>query len=114
DKVPEIQRNYQMWRDNLYALYFLNTYLRKIGKLSEYRQNPLMVIESDLNALIDSLQTKYSAKIEINTDRFDQIKLSRIDMMALQRNVPFPILVPNFPVLTTDHRLDYGRKMQTD
>mgnify|MGYP001147819957 CR=1 FL=1 len=44
--------------------------------------------------------------------RATEIALTRIDMMTLQENMPYPIVVPNFPVLTTNHPLDYGRKMR--
>ena len=50
--------------------------------------------------------------VEINTDELEKIQLTRIDMFAIQQNVPFPIIVPSFPLLTTDHRLDYGRKIK--
>jgi hypothetical protein len=26
------------------------------------------------------------------------------------KNLPFPVIVPDFPLLTTDKTLDYGRK----
>ncbi len=113
DKAPIVQRNFNMWRDNLAALYAQNRFLQEKGKLAEYAQNHLDVIKTNLDPLIDSLQTKYAPKIEINTDAFEQIKLTRIDMFVTQRNAPFPIVVPNFPVLTTDDRLDYGRKAQS-
>jgi hypothetical protein len=50
-------------------------------------------------------------EIEVNVDEFNKIQLTRIDMFALQENVPFPIMVPAFPQVTTDHKLNYGRKM---
>lgn len=114
DREPVVQRNYEMWRDNLYALYHLNAYLKNLGKLSAYRADAIEVIETELNAYVDSLQAKYHDQIEVNTDRYDQLKLTRIDMMVMQRNVPFPIVVPAFPVITTDYRFDYGRKLEPE
>jgi len=32
-------------------------------------------------------------------------------MFVSQTNVPFPVYVPAFPVLTTDAHLEYGKKM---
>jgi len=49
--------------------------------------------------------------IEINTEAFEKAKLTRIDMIVVQRNVPFPIIVPGFPMATTVHLLNYGKKM---
>jgi hypothetical protein len=33
-------------------------------------------------------------------------------MTAIQKNVPFPLIVPSFPQLTTNNKLDYGKKLQ--
>ncbi len=30
-------------------------------------------------------------------------------MMVIQRGVPYPIMVPSFPVLTSDNKLNYGK-----
>ena len=60
---------------------------------------------------IDSLQTIYSNQIEINMDAFEKIKLTKTDMMVIQRGVPFPIMVPSFPILTSDNKLNYGRNI---
>ena len=43
-------------------------------------------------------------------DAFEAIELTATDMMVTQRGVPFPVMVPSFPILTTDSRLDYGSK----
>ena len=70
------------------------------------------IITQNLNPYIDSLQAKYNNDIEIDTDAFEKIKLTRIDMFVIQRNAPFPVIVPSFPLLTTDNQLDYGRKIK--
>ena len=72
----------------------------------------LDVIERYLNPYIDSLQVKYHDVIRIDTDAFEDIQLTNIDMFVVQRNVPFPVIVPNFPLLTTDNTLDYGKKIE--
>jgi hypothetical protein len=47
------------------------------------------------------LQRKYSRQIEIDVDAFDAIELTGIDLIALQKNVPFAVVVPAFPQLTS-------------
>ena len=42
-------------------------------------------------------------------DAFEKIKLTQTDMMVIQRGVPYPIMVPSFPVLTSDSKLNYGK-----
>ncbi len=110
DRVEAVVRNENMWRDFLLAQFQKNRYLRdrNVSEETDY----MVLIEDHLNRYVDSLQAKYHDRIEIDTDKFEQITLTRIDMFVLQRNVPFPIIVPSFPLLTTDNRLDYGRKMQ--
>ena len=64
-----------------------------------------------MNPKIDSLQESYSNDIEINMDAFEKIKLTSTDMMVIQRGVPYPIIVPSFPIVTSDNRLDYGKSI---
>ncbi|MDZ7319044.1 MAG: hypothetical protein ONB11_07815 [candidate division KSB1 bacterium] len=109
DRVNGVVSTTNMWRDYLLAQFQKNRYLQSqnAGEESDY----MKLISNYLNRYVDSLQAKYHDQIEINTDKFEKIELTRIDMFVLQRNVPFPIVVPSFPLLTTDNRLDYGRKM---
>ncbi|MCK4813356.1 MAG: hypothetical protein KAT14_05400 [Candidatus Marinimicrobia bacterium] len=108
DKVNVIKRNVEMWQDASLALYQKSEYLKNI--ISD-KENGMNTITKYLNPYINSLQEKYNDEIEVNVDEFNKIQLTRIDMFALQENVPFPIMVPAFPQVTTDHKLNYGRKM---
>ena len=65
-----------------------------------------------LNPIVDSLQEKYSEKIKINMDIFENIQITSTDMFVTQRGLPYPIIVPSFPILTSDNRLDYGSKLE--
>jgi hypothetical protein len=112
DKVTLVERTVGMWRDNLLASYQRNRYLREKGREVDFYADYLKVIEQDLNPYFKELGKKYGEKIEINTDEFEKLTLTRIDMFATQKNVPFPVISPNFPLLTTHNLLDYGRKME--
>ncbi|HNW60337.1 MAG TPA: hypothetical protein PKI62_11720 [bacterium] len=111
DRAPLVQRTVQMWQDNLLATYQRNRYLREQGQEAEFYKSYLPVIEKELNPHFVALSKKYGDRIEINTEAFEKIKLTRIDMFATEKNVPFPIVSPNFPLLTTHNLLDYGKKM---
>ncbi|MDL1877205.1 hypothetical protein FBQ85_18905 [Cytophagia bacterium CHB2] len=111
DQVEAVQRNVDMWRDNLLFLYQQTQYLKSLGKHNNFSKDYLQIIETDLNPYLNSLQAKYHDVVEINTDALEKIKLTAIDMLVLRRDEPFPVVVPSFPVITTDNRLDYGRKM---
>jgi hypothetical protein len=110
DRVNVVERNISMWRDYLSSLYHRNQYLESIGKTEDFHKDHLRIIRQDLNPYIDRLQEKYNDVVEIDTYRFEKIRLTRIDLFVLQRNVPYPIVVPGFPILTTDNKLDYGKK----
>ena len=64
------------------------------------------------NPIVDSLKSIYSPEIKINIDAFENIELSSTDMMVTQSGVPYPIVVPSFPILTDDSKLNYGEKME--
>ena len=103
DENWSVNLNAEMWRD----------VSRSKKYASEVRsQNKNIINESQwldfMNPQIDSLQAVYSDQIEINMDAFENIKITTTDMMVIQRGVPYPILVPSFPILTSDHKLDYG------
>ena len=61
-----------------------------------------------MNPVIDSLQKVYARQVQINMDAFESIELTATDMIVTQRGVPYPNMVPSFPIITTDNRLDYG------
>ena len=112
DKVTGVKNYENMWNDNLVSIYWRNEYLNRAGFQENFGNNYMKAIENYLNPYVDSLQQKYNDLIEINIDVFEKIKLTNIDMFVIQRNVPYPIVSPSFPVLTTDNKLDYGSKME--
>jgi hypothetical protein len=111
DKNPWVKQTVLMWSDAVLGQYQRNTYLDSIGKKEAFIGNFMQVVREDLNPYIRSLQQKYSDRIEIDAELLKQIQLTRVDMMAIQKWEPYPIVVPQFPVVTDEHRMDYGRDM---
>jgi hypothetical protein len=111
DKVPEVRRNYAMWKDNLLALYEKEQVLKNLNTAGK---NETQIISEDLTPYIMDLTQKYRDEIAINTDAFENIKLTAIDMFVIQRDVPYPVMVPSFPMLTVHDKLDYGKRMNTE
>ncbi|MCB0281661.1 MAG: hypothetical protein KDF60_03705 [Calditrichaeota bacterium] len=109
DENPLVERNVNMWEDNLLALYQRQKFLKDIPSNNE---TPYQLVTSYFDPYLDSLRQKYADQIFIDTDQFEKIKLTAVDMFVIQRNVPFPVVVPEFPQLTTHNRLDYGNKME--
>jgi len=113
DKDLSVRRYTTMWYDALLSQYYLDWYLKTKFNCNIDSLNTISIIEKYLNPYIDKLQRKYSDFIWIDVDEFNRIKLTRIDMFVFQRKQPFPDIVPNFPQLTTDTRLDYGNPMNS-
>ena len=101
-----VELNTAMWKGSSNSKKYLSR-LRSKNKKIENQDQWLTF----MNPKIDSLQQAYSNDIEINMDAFEKIKLTSTDMMVIQRGVPYPILVPSFPIVTSDNRLDYGKSI---
>jgi hypothetical protein len=108
--VSLVKRYTQMWHDALIAQHQKNLYLQTIPNLPD-SMNTVVLLEEYLNPYVTQLQKKYSDQIKVNVEAFNNIQLARLDMIVMQTNVPFPIMVPSFPQLTTKNELDYGKKM---
>jgi hypothetical protein len=108
DKREEVRRQTIMWNDATLAVFAKYQYLAACGADT---MDQVRALGSHLNRLVDSLQAKYADRVEVNVDAFNAVPLTKIDMFVSQTNVPFPVYVPAFPVLTTDAHLEYGKKM---
>ena len=109
DKLPEVIRDNWMWSDNLNAINEKYRILKETKMDSLFSTDYLTVLEKTLNPAIEQLQKKYSDQIFINIDAFNKIKLTKTDMAVTYSGAPFPQVVPNFPIVTTDNKLDYGK-----
>lgn len=102
----------QMWKDALMAQFEVNRYLQEnVPGVTDSIKISVM-LEEYLNPYIDSLQNKYSDKIRVNVEEFNKYHPTRVDMITLKKNVPYPVMVPAFPQITTDNKLDYGNRME--
>ena len=96
--------NVDMWDDAYASKRYLSHVINEnnLEKENKYSIN---------NGMIDSLQNKYSNIIKINTDMFEKIEITSTDMLVTERGLPYPFIVPSFPIITSDDKLDYGSKM---
>jgi len=111
DRVNLVERNAGMWRDYLLSFYQRNRILGQDVLAATQLKDFMPLLRKDLDPYVAGLFKKYSDQIQIDTDVFEKIKLSSIDMTVIQKDVPYPIMVPAFPILTTHSQLDYGKKM---
>lgn len=112
DRVPEIVQQTNMWQDHALALWQQQQYLRQAGSEYNFYKDYMTILDQYMNAYVDSLQSKYSGQIQIDMNMLEEVKLTRIDMFVMEQNVPYPIMVPSFPILTSKNRIDYGKNVR--
>jgi hypothetical protein len=112
DKEKIVQENVSLWEDATLGLFQRNRYLESIKKKEEFLGNYMNVLKTDLNPYIQNLQKKYNDVIKINIDEFNKISLTRIDMFVIQKFDAYPIITPTFPIVTSEHKLNYGHEMK--
>jgi len=108
EQSSTVKLNRELWFDSSIARYYRNILFKEMGVLYDNPEN----VATRLNPIVDSLQTIYSDQIEIDTDLFESIELTSIDMTVIQHGVPFSKVVPPFPVFTNDNKLDYGHRKE--
>ena len=108
----DVLKDYRIFSDattsrlHLEALFNNNNF-----SFSQFNQNPEAIIDNFLNQYIDSLQVSYSENIKINFNLFNEIELTNIDLYAYKKGVPYPMIVPIFPILTNKSVIDYGKEL---
>jgi len=110
DTLKDINETVGIWRDSYLAIdqqkNILNSALEKGVIRNEDNIGKLKYWESYLT----SLQDRYSSLIELDYEAFNKIKLTTIDFIAFKPGVPFPSIVPGFPILIASENLDYIKK----
>ncbi len=111
DLYPTVLQEVAMWTDSYNANFARDQILSDAGIGVVDSNGTLKAIETYLNPHIAELQQMYSDQILINLEQFNAIQLTSVDMLAITENAPYPVIVPDFPLLTTLHELNYGKAM---
>jgi hypothetical protein len=110
DNHIEVVKEYNLFRGASLSALHLKALLDKNNiPLSDYNSDPELIINNLLNDYIDTLQIKYSDNISIDFGILDSISLTHIDLYAYRKGIPYPMVVPLFPLLTNKHTIDYGK-----
>lgn len=112
DQLPEVQQSRALWSDYYAAKQVRGRVFKESGVSLADSLTQAAVFKKILNPFVDSLQAAYHDEIQINMDLFEDIDITSVPMMVSQRGVPFPLMVPAFPILTDDNRIDYGSLME--
>jgi hypothetical protein len=112
DRIPAVQNQKRMFQDAMVAVEHRQRILQSMGETRDLSKHMDAILKQRLNPYVDSLQTQYSRKIEINVEELEKLQLTRIDLFVKYKQAPYPVVVPDFPILTSDYSLDYGKKMK--
>lgn len=109
DKDTQVERTTELWSDAMIASYERNRVLRELGKAfpdttDPYRQTNLA---KSFDGYLADLENKYHSKIRVNTELFDQIEFSKVQLFVMQQNSPYPIAMPSWPMFNTNNSVNY-------
>ncbi len=97
DKDPEVIRTGQAWQDYLYSVLHRE-------KMLQAKKDPAQPDLEFLDREVRRLREKYKPQIRINTELLARTELNQIPVLALQQNVPYPLVAPGFPQLTLNNQ----------
>ncbi|MCB9058587.1 MAG: hypothetical protein H6627_08475 [Calditrichae bacterium] len=97
DKDEQIQRSERLWRDYFY------TVMMREQLLSQKNDGQMNDLEY-LDRKVRDLRNAYKERIQINEKMLAETDIADVQLFALQKNVPFPLATPGFPLLTLDDR----------
>lgn len=97
DRDEQIKRGERLWEDYFYTVMMREKYL------SEKQDEQMNDLEY-LDRKVRDLRNAYKNKIQVNTKMLAQTDIADVQLFALQKNVPFPLATPGFPLLTLDDR----------
>jgi len=109
DKLESVKRTVSLWRDSFLA----NEQQKRIMKKAI--ENGEVNADNDLDrfryweSYLQNLREKYSGMVYINHLVFDSIQLTKVDMVALKYGMPYPNVVPGFPLLLSTTSIDFVR-----
>jgi len=109
DASETVKRNVEVWQDSYVALFHREKYLKALAQSKDFDAKRMRGVYTYIDEYADSLQKKYSPVIEINYDELEKTELTKTDLFSIRQFAPYPLVVPAFPQLCIDEKLDYGR-----
>ncbi len=106
---PAVINEVNVWNDYTLAINKKNQILSE-NIMSNNYSSEYDLVKNILNQESESLFNQYSESIVIDVDMFNEIELSRTDMIVININKPYQLTVPPFPTLTIKNNLNYGVK----
>jgi hypothetical protein len=106
DESEDVYRTVEMWRDAFLAVDQEKAIIKSALEKGLIHENDAPGIRKYWISSLRALQKKYGGMVQINHDEFDEISLTNIDLFAWRPGVPYPVVVPQFPVFISSGKLD--------
>ena len=78
-----------------------------MAKKGSIIENDAFEILKYWESYINDLQKKYKSSVNVNVAAFQNIPLTKINMVALKPGMPYPSMVPNFPTFVSSKKIDF-------
>ncbi len=109
DQHSQVCRTAEMWSDALIATFERNRLLKELGKAlpdtgGRARKSKL---GKKYEAYLSDLKKEYAQQIRVDQDYFNQFDISKTQLFVTQPNVPYEVVVPGWPMFTSDNSMDY-------
>lgn len=111
DKLPEIKLLETMWTEAEMARNFRKQVMTQAVESGEIKSGDDYQSYSYWQEYIQKSQQDYGHLVQVNNEDFEKIKLTNIDYVAVKAGVPFPVSIPNFPVLISSGNMEYIKKV---
>jgi len=92
---PLILRAEMLWKDHFFALLARE-------KLLDSKVDTVQNDIEYMSGQVGKLRRLYNDQITINEKLLVESKIADVQLLTFQRNVPFPVVTPGFPLLTMD------------
>ncbi|MCX6120922.1 MAG: hypothetical protein NTX44_04840 [Ignavibacteriales bacterium] len=107
DKEEDVARTVEMWKDAFVANDQQKNVIEAAIKKGRIMENDALEILKYWESYVSDLQKKYKSSVNVNVAAFQNIPLTKIDMVALKPGMPYPNIVPNFPTFVYSKTFDF-------
>jgi hypothetical protein len=106
DASDDVRLTVEMWKDALLAQEEEKTILQSALQKGIIKADDREGVRHYWISYLQNLQMKYSNRIIIDRDALAKIQLTNIDLFVFRQGVPYPVVVPEFPLFISTQKLD--------
>ena len=109
DRDVEVQRTTALWTDAIVAVFERDRLLKEVAKAFPDTTDPArqMKLTKAFNEYLSGLKNEYYNRIRVNSDLFNQFEISKSQLFVTQQNIPYPVVMPRWPMFDNDNSIDY-------